>query len=498
MTQKFYTGTEDSPERSACKARNTGASRFTSRGLKAKSGDGAKSGRLRWLLASCLAISFMTIAHAPAAYATCTTTITGASSGCTNTTTITGIDVISAAVTGNIANTGTISPNGISINTNSTITGAIQDSGTIGGGISVDGTSQINSAGNHAILITGPNFTGGISNGGTIKTTGTNQWDDIVIQGVSTFSGGITNTGTLNAINSGIVVQNVNSFTNGITNSGMILGGGSPDDDIYLGNISSFSGNLSNNGTISGGTGIYVDSGVNFAGGGIVNSGTITGTGGTAINASNASSPVSITESGGTINGAVLFSTHGDTLSGYGTINNGSTSLSTGNATIFPTLAGTGVLSVTGTGGYTQGSLGTLQIEVSPTTSSKLAVTGMANLGGTLALVFDTGVYSAMTYDILDAAGGVSGTFASLTGTPPAGFTDSVIYLPNEVELALAASGGGGGGSSVPEPPAWLTFWSGLLGFGYYRLRRQRVSAFAEIQKWKILMKYFGRECGAI
>lgn len=55
--------------------------------------------------------------------------------------------------------------------------------------------------------------------------------------------------------------------------------------------ISTFSGNISNSGIITAKTGIMIGAGVGFAAGGaIVNRGNITGTGGTAIDASTATS----------------------------------------------------------------------------------------------------------------------------------------------------------------------------------------------------------------
>ena len=68
------------------------------------------------------------------------------------------------------------------------------------------------------------------------------------------------------------------------------------------------------------------------------------------------------------------------------------------------------------TGNYTQGAGDTLSIEANPTMASELVVSGSASLGGTLGLTFDAGTYTAGTvYTILTAAGGVTGTFGTLT-----------------------------------------------------------------------------------
>ena len=177
------------------------------------------------------------------ALAACSTNITGNVAGCTNSTTITGINVHSANVSSSINNTGTISPNGITVQTNSTITGSILDSGTLAGGITIDNTSTI-SAGSNGIYISGPTLGGGIKNAGQISAT----HSSIRIENVSAFSGGISNSGTISA-GAGFLSLSVSTFTGGISNSGTI--------------------------SATKGTAILVDGRVTFTGG-ITNSGTIT------------------------------------------------------------------------------------------------------------------------------------------------------------------------------------------------------------------------------
>ena len=72
----------------------------------------------------------------------------------------------------------------------------ISDSGNIlasAHGILIDSASKISGA-NKAISITGPTFTGGISNAGTLAAANTG----IIVSGVTTFAGGIANSGTIN------------------------------------------------------------------------------------------------------------------------------------------------------------------------------------------------------------------------------------------------------------------------------------------------------------
>jgi fibronectin-binding autotransporter adhesin len=93
-----------------------------------------------------------------------------------------------------------------------------------------------------------------------------------------------------------------------------------------------------------------------------------------------------------------------------------------------------GILTVNGN--YTQGPGGTLTIEVSPTAASQLKVGGAAYLGGSLALLFDTGVYTAnSSYKIVTAAS-VSGQFATVFGTNP--FVQALLYDPGDVTLFAA------------------------------------------------------------
>ena len=65
---------------------------------------------------------------------------------------------------------------------------------------------------------------------------------------------------------------------------------------------------------------------------------------------------------------------------------------------------------------------------------------GNASLDGNLALVYEPGVYSDASYDILNAAS-ITGTFDTVQGRTPAGFTQSVTYSPTDVTLNLEGGG---------------------------------------------------------
>lgn len=123
----------------------------------------------------------------------------------------------------------------------------------------------------------------------------------------------------------------------------------------------------------------------------------------------------------------------GATLAGHGTIGGGVTNL---GGTLSP---GGTIGTLTLGGNYTQGSSGTLSIEVSPTAASKLVVGGAASLGGTLALVFDPGTYTSHTYTLLTASS-ISGTFSTVTGTNPSGLAQSILY-ESDPSVVLQLSG---------------------------------------------------------
>ncbi|MGA9430940.1 MAG: hypothetical protein WBV65_15555, partial [Xanthobacteraceae bacterium] len=159
----------------------------------------------------------------------------------------TGITVYNATIGGTLTNSGTVT-GGIAIDS-STINGQISDTGLLSGGIFVDSASKITSA-NTAILITGPTFTGGISNFGTISSTGFGRIA-ILLDGGSTFTGGISNSGMIAASVGGITVENVSAFSGGISNSGTIAA--SFANGIGVFHITTFTGGISNSGTISAG-----------------------------------------------------------------------------------------------------------------------------------------------------------------------------------------------------------------------------------------------------
>jgi uncharacterized protein with beta-barrel porin domain len=246
-----------------------------------------------------------------------------------------GIFVSGSAFSGGIGNSGTISSAGYGI--------AVAAITSFAGGISNSSSGTIIArAGSDLYVANVATFADGISNAGTITGSA-----GIYAHIVSAFSAGIGNSGTIAANTYGIYANNNSTFAGGISNSGTISAGyygiivgrdartngavsnptfsggisntgtiSAAHTGIYVNNVSSFSGNIGNAGTITGAAAaIGIGAGVTFAGGAaIVNSGILTGTGGTAIDTSNATSAVTIDQTAGTINGAIKLSANADVV----------------------------------------------------------------------------------------------------------------------------------------------------------------------------------------
>jgi autotransporter-associated beta strand protein len=174
------------------------------------------------------------------------------------------------------------------------------------------------------------------------------------------------------------------------------------------------------------GTGTLTLSGLNtYTGATTVNGGTL------AVNGSIvASSGVSV-NAGGTLGG--------NGIVGNTTINGGA--LAPGNSI--------GLLTVQGSLVFTAAS--SYMVEVSPSNADRTNVTGTATLGGaTVKASFAAGTFVEKQYTILNAAGGVSGTFAGPVNTNlPANFKTSLSYDANNAFLNLLLS-------FVPPPSGGL------------------------------------------
>jgi len=86
---------------------------------------------------------------------------------------------------------------------------------------------------------------------------------------------------------------------------------------------------------------------------------------------------------------------------------------------------------------------GSVDITVAPAGAGSIHASSSATLQGALSIEFADGTFSAGTYTLLQADGGLGGTtFATVTiGTPPSGLQAAVTYDANHVDLVLSAAG---------------------------------------------------------
>jgi uncharacterized protein with beta-barrel porin domain len=369
-----------------------------------------------------------------------------------------------------------------------TVNGVVSNSGTIAA--AENGIQLINLKGTTpAFFNAGPTVvTGGVTNSGSITTTGTG-YAGIAVSG-STVTNGITNTNTITAANGfGILL----SDTGKNTNSGGV-------QSTFVGGPSAVTGGVANQGTITAKTGIMVTGGSTVDS--ITNSGSLTGTT-AAIDVTGEGAATTINQQAGTITGNILLSALADTVNitggalsgnivGQGSsntvnfapgagntftyanaitgvnavnVNSGILNLTGSIASTLTTVNSGGELMGTGTVGNTtiasngtfapgSGTAGTsmnvsgnlafassalYMVQLNPSTASFASVTGTATLGGaTVKAIYANGSYVAKQYTILTATGGVSGTFGSLVNSNlPANFNTSLSYDAHDAFLNL-------------------------------------------------------------
>lgn len=140
------------------------------------------------------------------------------------------------------------------------------------------------------------------------------------------------------------------------------------------------------------------------------------------------------------VNGSIASSSltavnNGAALTGNGTV--GATNIYNGGT--FAPGDGTPGSSMTVSGNLALSSGAQYWVQINPTTASSTKVSGAATLGGaTVAAFFANGSYVSKRYTIVDAAGGVSGTFGSLVNTNlPTNFSAGLGYDATHAYLNL-------------------------------------------------------------
>ena len=340
---------------------------------------------------------------------------------------------------------------------------SITNNGTISGGLGGDGVTRAN-----AITFTGGTNTLTLQSGSTITGNvvanssadtfalggGTNSSFDVSqigataqYQGFGVFAKTGTSTWTLTGAATtatdwtvGAGTLQLGSGASLVTSSALTVNGGTFDLNGNTQTVASLSGS---GGTVTLGSGALTvnQSTSTTYSGAISGSGSLTKTGmGTLI--LNGVNPLTglttvsagtlevgdASHTGASIAGNATVGASG-TLAGHGTV--GGDVINSAGGIVAP---GGSIGTLTVSGNYTQGSGSTLQIEVSPTDASKLAVTGTATLAGSLKLVYAPGVYTGTSFTIVSAAS-VSGKFATVTSNTGSAVAQSLTYGATSVSL---------------------------------------------------------------
>src|SRR4029077_10128534 len=141
-----------------------------------------------------------------------------------------------------------------------------------------------------------------------------------------------------------------------------------------------------------------------------------------------------------------------DTLGGNGTV--GNTQINAGG--IFAPGSGVPASSMTVSGNLAFASGALYLVQLNPTTASFTNVSGTATLGGaTVNANYANGSYVSKQYTIVNATGGVSGTFGSVVNNNlPATFKSSLSYDATHAFLDLTLN--------FTPPPSQPNFGGGL------------------------------------
>ncbi len=380
----------------------------------------------------------------------------------------------------------------------------IANTGSLLGNVTVNGGGLVNNgtiASSGAFAVNGGSFVnnGTLGNSGTLAVNGGSFTNNSTFASVGTLAvnaGSFSNIGTL--ASSGTLAMNGGGFVNSGTlgNTGTLaINGGSFTNTGALGGNGQFAvnagGGLINNGTIGGNGQFTVNAGGGFinnntfgdnslltvaAGGSFVNNGTVDTPLQWQLNSGNFTNNgtfnsgfanVGLAANAGTLTGSVINGSTGQ-FANTGTITGSVSNMGlfaqngtiTGNVTNMGVLSGTGTIvgNLTNTGIVAPGnSIGTLTVagnysqsggvyrpEVNAARQSDLLnVTGTATIGAgsSLLVVPQTGIYAARTnYTLLNATGGVAGTYASVASALPF-LQPSLSYDANNVYLSLQIGG---------------------------------------------------------
>ncbi|HEY0331867.1 MAG TPA: autotransporter domain-containing protein [Rhodopseudomonas sp.] len=274
------------------------------------------------------------------------------------------------------------------------------------------------------------------SGAGTLLLSAANTYT-----GATTVNGGTLRAGALNAIPSGTAMTVASGATFDLNGFARVLGSLAGAGTVSNGGGTAAALTTGGNGTDTVFSGV-IQNGVNAVSltkngsGTLTLDGTNTYSGATTINAGTLSVNGSIASSSLTTVNA------GATLAGTGSV--GTTAINGGVLAPGNSIA---TLSVQGNLSFTAAS--TYMVEVSPTSADRTNVTGTATLGGaTVNATFATGSYVDKQYTIVNATGGIIGSFGTLVNSNlPAGFHSSLGYDASNAYLNLVLD------FTPPTPP---------------------------------------------
>lgn len=292
-----------------------------------------------------------------------------------------------------------------------------------------------------------------------------NFTDDIALTGISFGNNGF-----------GVLIDDLNITAGGdlsVDATSSIDNNGSGDFNFNIGGTGSFAPVMS-------GTGNLVKTGA----GSLSLTGANTYTGTTSVNAGRLAVNGSITSN--TTVGAA------GTLGGTGTI----TGSLANNGTVAP---GNSIGTAHLTGNYTQGAGGIFEVEVDDAGNEDLlAVTGTAAVDGTLRILPSAGSYSSgVSYTILSASGGVSGTFDTITVVYGGGtLTPTVTYGANNILLLLSMGGTFADLGDTPNQQALGDLLQNAVGTGELANIRTNLSSLTTAQQLAALDAISGSTFG--
>ena len=338
----------------------------------------------------------------------------------TTTATVSNFGTITGALDGvNTQNTTTLTNSG-------TITGTARSGVRVGSNASIDNSGLITGLTGIVFRDAGAGFgaptNGSVFNSGTITGTGGTAINFAANAGAGPFSLTIAPTSVIN---------------------GNVLGTGA--DIFQLGSTGSGAFNVNNIGTAQQYRGFATFNKIGTS------TWTLTGTNAAALPWTISAGTLAVD---GSIGNSSMTVNAGGTLGGNGTvgnttINGGTLAPGSASGSAFGPLTVQGTLSLTAASTY--------MIQVTPANADRTNVTGAATLGGaTVNLIFAAGAYVSKQYTIVNATGGVTGTFSSLVNTNlPSNVSASLSYDAHDAFLNLTLSF---------VPPSAPNFGGGLNG----------------------------------